>query len=37
VAASASLRADYEAVVARHGRAQTHKALAAALNQAGGV
>ena len=31
VAASASLRADYEAVVARHGRSQTHKALAAAL------
>ena len=31
VAESASLRADYEAVVARHGRSQTHKALAAAL------
>ncbi|KRD49169.1 DNA helicase UvrD [Acidovorax sp. Root275] len=31
VATSASLRADYEAVVARHGRSQTHKALAAAL------
>ena len=31
VADSASLRADYEAVVARHGRSQTHKALAAAL------
>ena len=31
VAASAGLRADYEAVVARHGRSQTHKALAAAL------
>lgn len=31
VAESAHLRADYEAVVARHGRSQTHKALAAAL------
>ncbi|WP_422843192.1 UvrD-helicase domain-containing protein [Acidovorax sp. M2(2025)] len=31
VAESAGLRADYEAVVARHGRSQTHKALAAAL------
>lgn len=31
VAASPELRADYEAVVARHGRSQTHKALAAAL------
>ncbi|MBV7457546.1 UvrD-helicase domain-containing protein [Acidovorax sp. sif1233] len=31
VATSAGLRADYEAVVARHGRSQTHKALAAAL------
>jgi len=31
VATSATLRADYEAVVARHGRSQTHKALAAAL------
>ncbi|WP_298211296.1 UvrD-helicase domain-containing protein [Acidovorax sp.] len=31
VADSASLRSDYEAVVARHGRSQTHKALAAAL------
>ncbi len=31
VADSAGLRADYEAVVARHGRSQTHKALAAAL------
>ena len=31
VAASSGLRADYEAVVARHGRSQTHKALAAAL------
>src|SRR3989344_2076403 len=31
VAQGASLRADYEAVVARHGRSQTHKALAAAL------
>ena len=31
MAESASLRADYEAVVARHGRSQTHKALAAAL------
>ncbi len=31
VASSTSLRADYEAVVARHGRSQTHKALAAAL------
>ncbi|MCZ8220277.1 MAG: UvrD-helicase domain-containing protein [Acidovorax sp.] len=31
VAESASLRSDYEAVVARHGRSQTHKALAAAL------
>ena len=31
VAASDGLRADYEAVVARHGRSQTHKALAAAL------
>ncbi len=31
VAESASLRADYEAVVARHGRSQAHKALAAAL------
>ncbi|MFY3385691.1 UvrD-helicase domain-containing protein [Paracidovorax sp. MALMAid1276] len=31
VADSPSLRADYEAVVARHGRSQTHKALAAAL------
>lgn len=31
VAASGPLRADYEAVVARHGRSQTHKALAAAL------
>lgn len=31
VADSASLRDDYEAVVARHGRSQTHKALAAAL------
>ena len=31
VAESASLRADYEAVVACHGRSQTHKALAAAL------
>nr|WP_100410805.1 UvrD-helicase domain-containing protein [Acidovorax sp. 69] len=33
VATSASLRADYEAVVARHGRSQTHKALAAALSK----
>ncbi|ART59592.1 DNA helicase UvrD [Acidovorax carolinensis] len=33
VAISASLRADYEAVVARHGRSQTHKALAAALSK----
>ncbi|MFN4120479.1 UvrD-helicase domain-containing protein [Acidovorax sp.] len=31
VADSPGLRADYEAVVARHGRSQTHKALAAAL------
>ena len=31
VADSPSLRADYEAVVACHGRSQTHKALAAAL------
>jgi ATP-dependent helicase/nuclease subunit A len=31
VAANPGLRADYEAVVARHGRSQTHKALAAAL------
>jgi ATP-dependent helicase/nuclease subunit A len=31
VAASPELRSDYEAVVARHGRSQTHKALAAAL------
>ena len=31
VATSAGLRADYEAVVAQHGRSQTHKALAAAL------
>ena len=31
VADSPSLRADYEAVVAQHGRSQTHKALAAAL------
>ena len=31
VAESPSLRADYEAVVAQHGRSQTHKALAAAL------
>lgn len=31
VAADAALRADYEAVVALHGRSQTHKALAAAL------
>ncbi|MFN3436935.1 MAG: UvrD-helicase domain-containing protein [Acidovorax sp.] len=33
VATSATLRADYEAVVARHGRSQTHKALAAALSK----
>ncbi|OYY87097.1 MAG: DNA helicase UvrD [Acidovorax sp. 28-64-14] len=33
VATSASLRADYEAVVARHGRSQMHKALAAALSK----
>ena len=33
VATSASQRADYEAVVARHGRSQTHKALAAALSK----
>ena len=33
VATSAGLRADYEAVVARHGRSQTHKALAAALSK----
>ncbi|WP_087744895.1 MULTISPECIES: UvrD-helicase domain-containing protein [unclassified Acidovorax] len=33
VATNASLRADYEAVVARHGRSQTHKALAAALSK----
>jgi len=31
VAADAPLRADYEAVVATHGRTQTHKALAAVL------
>jgi ATP-dependent helicase/nuclease subunit A len=31
VATSVGLRADYEAVVARHGRSQTHKALAVAL------
>jgi len=31
VADDAGLRADYEAVVARHGRSQTHKALEAAL------
>ena len=31
VATNVSLRADYGAVVARHGRSQTHKALAAAL------
>ena len=31
VAESPGLRADYEAVVAQHGRSQTHKALAAAL------
>ncbi|TXD15421.1 UvrD-helicase domain-containing protein [Extensimonas vulgaris] len=31
VAADAALRADYEAVVATHGRTQTHKALAAVL------
>ena len=31
VASDAGLRADYEAVVARHGRSQTHKALEAAL------
>lgn len=31
VAVDATLRADYEAVVARHGRSQTHKALTAAL------
>ncbi len=29
----AGLRADYEAVVSRHGRSQTHKALAAALSK----
>ncbi len=33
VATNATLRADYEAVVARHGRSQTHKALAAALSK----
>ena len=33
VAGDAGLRADYTAVVARHGRSQTHKALAAALNR----
>jgi len=33
VATGASLRADYESVVARHGRSQTHKALAAALSK----
>ena len=33
VATSPSLRADYEAVVARHGRSQTHKALAASLSK----
>lgn len=33
VAGNAELRADYQALVARHGRAQTHKALAAALNK----
>lgn len=33
VATSDGLRADYEAVVAQHGRSQTHKALAAALSK----
>ncbi|WP_235503945.1 MULTISPECIES: UvrD-helicase domain-containing protein [unclassified Acidovorax] len=33
VADSPGLRADYEAVVAQHGRSQTHKALAAALSK----